>query len=168
MVCETTDISNKEQVVLCFRWVSDDIIAHEDFVGFYGIENTEAQTLINMILDVLTRLNLSIQVLRGQCYGGAGAVSGPRPEVAKKINDLESRAVYTHCHGYSLNLACMNNIKSSRVTQEALDITREITKLVKLSPRRGSIFQRLKDELAPQDPGIRVLCPSDGQLRWKL
>ena len=105
-----------------------------------------------MILDVLTRLNLSIKKLRGQCYGGASAVSGSRPEVAKKISDLESRAVYRHCHGYSLNLACMNNIKSSRVTQEALDITREITKLVKLSPRRGSIFQRLKDELAPQDP----------------
>ena len=48
--------------------------------------------------------------------------------------------------------------------QEALDITAEITKLVKLSPRRGTIFQRLKDELAPLDPGIRVLCPT----RWTV
>ena len=38
MVCETTDISNKEQAVLCFRWVSDDTIAHEDFVGFMGLK----------------------------------------------------------------------------------------------------------------------------------
>ena len=52
MVDETTDISNKEQAVLCFRWVSDDLIAHEEFVGLYGIENTEAQTLVNIILDV--------------------------------------------------------------------------------------------------------------------
>ena len=71
MVDETTDVSNKEQAVLCFRWVSDDLIAHEDFVGLYGIENTEAKTLVNMILDVLTRLNLSIKKLRGQCYDGA-------------------------------------------------------------------------------------------------
>ena len=164
MVDETTDVSNKEQAVLCFRWVSDDLIAHEDFVGLYGIENTEAKTLVNMILDVLTRLNLSIKKLRGQCYDGASAISGPRSGVAKQIRDLESRAVYTHCYGHSLNLACMDTIKSSKVMQEALDITAEITKLVKLSPRRGTIFQRLKDELAPLDPGIRVLCPT----RWTV
>ena len=46
--------------------------------------------------------------------------------------------------------------------QEALDITGEITKLVKLSPRRGFVFQRLNDEIAPKDAGIRVLCP----IRW--
>ena len=164
MVDKTTDVSNKEQAVLCFRWVSDDLIAHEDFVGLYGIENTEAKTLVNMILDVLTRLNLSIKKLRGQCYDGASAMSGPRSGVAKQIRDLESRAVYTHCYGHSLNLACMDTIKSSKVMQEALDITAEITKLVKLSPRRGTIFQRLKDELAPLDPGIRVLCPT----RWTV
>ena len=164
MVDETTDVSNKEQAVLCFRWVSDDLIAHEDFVGLYGIENTEAKTLVNMILDVLTRLNLSIKKLRGQCYDGASAMSGPCSGVAKQIRDLESRAVYTHCYGHSLNLACMDTIKSSKVMQEALDITAEITKLVKLSPRRGTIFQRLKDELAPLDPGIRVLCPT----RWTV
>ena len=164
MVDETTDVSNKEQAVLCFRWVSDDLIAHEDFVGLYGIENTEAKTLVNMILDVLTRLNLSIKKLRGQCYDGASAMSGPRSGVAKQIRDLESRAVYTHCYGHSLNLASMDTIKSSKVMQEALDIIAEITKLVKLSPRRGTIFQRLKDELAPLDPGIRVLCPT----RWTV
>ena len=127
MVDQTTDISNKEQAVLCFRWVSDDLIAHEEFVGLYGIENTEAQTLVNIILDVLTRLNLSIKKLRGQCYDGASSISGPRSGVAKKISDLESRAVYTHCYGHSLNLACMDTIKSSKVMQEALDITGEIT-----------------------------------------
>ena len=164
MVDETTDISNKEQAVLCFRWVYDDLIAHEEFVGLYGIENTEAQTLVNIILDALTGLNLSIKKLRGQCYDGASSMSGPRSGVGKKISDLESRAVYTHCYGHSLNLACMDTIKSSKIMQEALDITGEITKLVKLSPRRGSVFQRLKDEIAPQDAGIRVLCPT----RWTV
>ena len=164
MVNQTTDISNKEQAVLCFRWVSDGLIAHEDFVGLYGTENTEAQTLVKMILNVLTQLNLSIKKLRGQCYDGASTMSGPHSGVAKKISDLESRAVYTHCHGHSLNLACMYTTKSSKGMQEALDITGEITKLVELSPKRGSIFQRLKDELAPQDPGIRVLFPT----RWTV
>ena len=157
IVDETAGILNKEQAVLCFRWISDDLIAHEEFVGLYGIENTEAQ---HNNTRCLTLLNLSIQKLRGQCYDGASSMSGPRSGVAKKISDLESRAVYTHCYGHSLNLACMDTIKSSKNMQEALDITEEISKLVKLSPRRGSVFQRLKDEIAPQDAGIRVMCPT--------
>ena len=155
MVDETTDISYKEQTVLCFCWVSDDLIAHEEFVGLYGIENTEAQTLVSKILDVFTQLNLSIKKLSGQWYDGATSMSGPRSRAAKKISDLKSRAVYTHCYGHSLNLAFIDTIN---------DITGEITKLVKLSPRRSSVFQHLKDEIAPQDAGIRVLCPT----RWTV
>ena len=32
-------------------------------------------------------------------------MSGPRSGVAKKISDLESRAVYTHCYGHSLKFS---------------------------------------------------------------
>ena len=39
MVDQTTDISNKEQAVRCFRWVSGDLIVHEEFFGLYGIVN---------------------------------------------------------------------------------------------------------------------------------
>ena len=90
------------------------------------------------------------------CHKDSMVVTG----VAKKMSDLESRAVYRHCYGHSLNITCMGTVMSSKVMQEALYVTREITKLVQLSPRRGSIFQRLKNELAPQDPGINVLCPT--------
>ena len=33
MVNETTDVSNKEKVVLCYSWVDGNLEAHEDFVG---------------------------------------------------------------------------------------------------------------------------------------
>ena len=33
MVDETTAVSNKEQVVICFRWVDKKLEAHEEFVG---------------------------------------------------------------------------------------------------------------------------------------
>ena len=57
---ETTDESNKEQVVICFRWVDDELDVHEDFIGLYETES--------IIHDVLNRLNISITKLRGQCY----------------------------------------------------------------------------------------------------
>ena len=46
MVDETTDTSNKEQVVLCFRWVNGNLETHEDFVGLYEIESTEASVIV--------------------------------------------------------------------------------------------------------------------------
>ena len=42
--------------------------------------------------------------------------------------------------------------------KDALDVTHEISKLIKKSPRREGIFQKLKQDLTPDSPGVRVLC----------
>ena len=47
MADETSDASDKEQIVLCFRWVSDDLTVHEDFIGFYQTDTIEANPLVN-------------------------------------------------------------------------------------------------------------------------
>ena len=40
IVCdECTNISNKEQLSFCVRWVDNNLNAHEDFVGYYQIPN---------------------------------------------------------------------------------------------------------------------------------
>ncbi|XP_045210891.2 uncharacterized protein LOC123562315 [Mercenaria mercenaria] len=39
-----------------------------------------------------------------------------------------------------------------------------MSKLVKFSPKRDSLFERLKQELAPETPGFRTLCPT----RWTV
>ena len=48
--------------------------------------------------------------------------------------------------------------------KSALATTHEVTKLIKYSPHRDSLFQKLKSELTPDTPGIRVLCPT----RWTV
>ena len=45
-----------------------------------------------------------------------------------------------------------------------MDTTYEITKLIKLSPRRNAIFARAKESLAIDTCGIRSLCPT----RWTV
>ena len=35
IVDEITDVSNREQVVLVFRWVTDNLAVHEEFFGLY-------------------------------------------------------------------------------------------------------------------------------------
>ena len=67
-------------------------------------------------------------------------------------------------------LAANDALKSNKLLKDAIDMTREITKLIKYSPRREAIFQSLKEknhrmtthqELQnDKSPGIRVLCPT--------
>lgn len=161
---EATDCSNKEQVVIVLRWVDENLAVHEDFIGLYTVDSIESKMLLSIIEDTLMRLNLSTRKIRGQCYDGASNMSGIRSGLAKLIRDKEPKAVYTHCYGHSLSLASMDAIKGSSIMKRALDCTQEIIKLIKFSPRRDSLFQKIKSELAPESPGIRVLCPT----RWTV
>ena len=166
MVDETTDAANIEQVVICLRWVSETLAVHEDFIGLYEVASTGAQTIYFTIKDILLRLNLPFSKVRGQCYDGAATMTGCKFGVATRMNADEPRAIFTHCYGHSLNLVCCDTIKQSKLMQDALDTTHEITKLIKKSPGREATFKSLRCETAPEIdvPGIRLLCPT----RWTV
>ena len=82
----------------------------------------------------------------------------------KQIEEEEPKAIYTYCYGHAFNLAAGDSTKACTTLKNALDITLEITKLVKLSPRRDAIFLRLKEQLQCSAPGIHILCPT----RWTV
>ena len=50
---EHTDISNKEQLTICIRWVDKEVEAHEDFLGFYNVPDIGAETIVLAIKDVI-------------------------------------------------------------------------------------------------------------------
>lgn len=87
-------------------------------------------------------------------------MTGARSGVATRMLAEEPRAVFTHCYGHSLNLACSDTIKKSKLMKSALDTTHEITKPIKKLPARDAIFRSLKNEFGSDCPGIRVLCPT--------
>ena len=62
MVDEMTDVSNKQQVVFCLRWVDKSLEAHEEFVGLYQVESTQATLLLHVMHDILTKLNLCVVI----------------------------------------------------------------------------------------------------------
>lgn len=77
---------------------------------------------------MLSKIPLNIGLSR-QCYDGASNMSGCRSGIAKQITDLESRALYTHCYGHSLNLAVGDTVKRIKVLRDVMDITYEISGL---------------------------------------
>lgn len=164
MADEATDQSNRQQVVIVLRHVDCDLNVHEEFIGLYMVPTIDSATLTNVIQDTLLRMNLSINNCRGQCYDGASNMSGAKSGVATNITKKEERAVYTHCYGHALNLAVSDSVKGSKVMRDALDTVFEISKLIKYSPKRDSQFEVLKNEINPETPGFRVLCPT----RWTV
>ncbi|XP_052253227.1 zinc finger MYM-type protein 1-like [Dreissena polymorpha] len=164
MADETTDKSNREQVVVVFRHVDEDLNVHEDFVGFHQVNSIDATTLTSVIEDTLLRMNLSLSQCRGQCYDGASNMTGAKRGVATNILAKEERAVFTHCYGHALNLAVGDCVRQCKLLRDTMDTVHEVSKLIKYSPKRDSTLQTLKEEMSPDTPGFRVLCPT----RWTV
>lgn len=89
MIDETTDVSNQEQVTIVMRRVDEDLEVYEGFLGLYQVASISVDSLTAVIKDIMTRLNLSMIKLHGQCYDGCNTMSGARSGVAKRITDEE-------------------------------------------------------------------------------
>ena len=62
MCDEGTDCSNLEHLSFNTRIVDDELEVHEDFLGFYEIENIKSDTFVSAIKDVLLRFNVSLDL----------------------------------------------------------------------------------------------------------
>ena len=107
MMDETTDVSNCEQVVVYLQWVSEDFEVNEEFMGLYSIK---AEILFSAIKDILLRFN-ALSNIRRQCYDAASAMAGYKSGVATRLLQEQPKALYSHCYGHALNLACGDTIK---------------------------------------------------------
>ena len=166
MVDETSDVSNKEQLVFCVRWVDCNLVAREEFIGLHSLDVTDAKTIAGVIKDILIRMNVSLSRCRGQCYDGCSTMKGEKKGVAKRIKDIEKKALFTHCYTHSLNLAVGDAIKFSNIIKEALDTTHEITKLIKKSPKRDAKLESLKTEMEVADETDQ--SPVETVTRWTV
>ena len=85
MVDEATDKSNKEQLTLVVRWVSDDFVVSEDFLGLNTLSAIDAQSIVDVMKDAFLRFQIPLAKLRGQCYDGCSTMTGAKAGVAAKI-----------------------------------------------------------------------------------
>ena len=65
IIDEATDLSNTEQVVLVFRYVKEDLIEVEEFIGLYQTDAIDSQSLVRIIRDSLLRMNLKYSIAVG-------------------------------------------------------------------------------------------------------
>ena len=164
MVDESTDVWNKEQLAFCIRWVDDELVVHEAFIGMHPMQGTGADQIVFIIKDILLRMNLRLEDARGQCYDGAAAMAGAKIGVAAQIKAINGKCLYTHCYGHALNLAVGDSIKSVECLKRVFEIVREICKLIKKSPKRNTKLDDMRRQSKNDSKGIHALCPT----RWTV
>ena len=137
-------------------------------MGLYYLSSIDAESIVDVMKDVmkdaLVRFQIPMAKLRGQCYDGCSTMAGARAGVAKKVEELEPRAVFMHCYGHALNLSVGVTIKQSFAMRDCLDTCYELVKLIKFSPKREAMLRDLKEESEIDAPSIRTLCPT----RWTV
>ena len=96
----------------------------------------------------------------GQCYDGAGAMKGRRAGLKTLVQQENPLALYVHCYAHCLQLAVQDLTKSLPLIQSALNITSEIAKLIKSSPKRKSMLNTLTSSIEGPSVRMRTLCPT--------
>ena len=83
-------------------------------------------------------MNLRLENCRGQCYDGASNMKGSNSGVETLLLKDEPRAIYTHCYGHALYLACslLSMLCSVNIVKNTLDNTYKLSKLLKYSAKK--------------------------------
>ena len=142
---------------MCLRYVDETFTPQELFIGFYSTETTTADALYKLILDTMLRLNLPIEMLRGQCYDGASNMSGRYNGVQKLIKQRQPKAVYIHCAAHRMNLATL--AAATTELRNALNEASSAIEFIRASPKRLAVFGHQQDH---DTAGLR----SFSRTRW--
>ena len=102
-------------------------------------------TVVNAIVDILLRFNLSLHHCRGKTYDGASNMMRKKFGVATKLLIEQPKALATDCQVHSLSLAVKDLTACCKMLCDAMSTSKEIYVLVKYSPKREIILGRMQE-----------------------
>ena len=101
----TIDVANLDQVSFSVRYVDSDFQIQERFFKFTDIVSSKSEDLIATLQDMLTELDLDIQMIRSQANDRAANMSGKLSGLQTRVKEVNDLAYYVHCCAHRLNLA---------------------------------------------------------------
>lgn len=159
---ETTDVSNKEQLTLCARYLNGKYQICEKFLQFVEITSTTGASIAASILETLEKLKINCRYICGQGYDGAAAMSGNSKGVQTLISDKFPAAIYVYCASHNLNL-CLSSASEVTEIRNCLGII-ERAYVFFNTPKREHALHLQIDSLCPgtNRHSLKKLCPT----RW--
>ena len=161
----TQDITSKEQLSICIRYVDSELQVIEDFVGLYQIAETTGHAIAETVEDALLRLGLDASLLRGQTYDGGANMAGTLNGCQAVLRRKYPLALHFHCAAHCVHLVAERASESDVLVRDCLQWVHELGKLYKRSTKFNSIFQAVvseTDDSSSPSAHIKPLCPT----RW--
>ncbi|CAH1993310.1 unnamed protein product [Acanthoscelides obtectus] len=161
---ETQDISRREQLALCLRYVhcsSGKSVIREDFLEFIHVEDVSAQALATTIISHLLSYNLDMDKWIGQGYDGAAVMSGRLRGVRTIISEQYPKAQFVHCVAHVLNLVLAHSCEIPMI-RNCIGTIKSVINFFRQSPLRDGLLKKIADQINSSHSTLISLC----ETRW--
>jgi hypothetical protein len=162
MADESTDVSSKEEMSICGRWVKDGK-AMEHFLGILRAHEVDEQSLTQLyLLDFLQDKGLDVKKVRGLGFDGANTMSGAKSGLQLRVRFHTPSALYVHCRCHQLQLASVHAAGDHNEVKRMFGTLLTMWKMFHYSPKKAEKLAEIQAAL--DSPELKVLKPSD--TRW--
>ena len=152
LVDQATDVSVIEQLISFIQFANPESGAPE--VHFLSIQNVlekstsaNADTLVKLITEELTRDDLDLNKLSSLASDGASVMTGSHHGVAAKLRELVPTLINIHCICHRFALACNDANNSLRVISQVKTVLRQLWSFFENSAARSSVYIQTASEI---------------------
>lgn len=165
---ESRDISNQEQLSICLRYVTSDLIIKEEFVGFNHLKTgLTAVDIFQSIIMKVSELRLDNCAFVAQCYDGASVMSGCNNGVQNLFREKHPHAVYTHCYAHKLNLVLLESTKNNAEARNFFSLLETLYVFISNSTPIHEKFVALQKAKQLQVRELKKLCDTRWACRYQ-
>ncbi|XP_072147817.1 uncharacterized protein [Setaria viridis] len=174
---ESSDISHKEQLALCLRYVDKLGRPCEHFIGVVHVDDTTSLSLKEAIEGLLVSHGLTMTQIRGQGYDGASNMKGDIKGLKTLIMQESPCAYYIHCFAHQLQLVLVAVAKRNTDCKSFFDQVSILLNIIGVSCKRHGMLRtaRLENikkalECGELESGSglnqEMSLPRPGETRW--
>ena len=91
-------------MIVCIRWVDEDLSIHEDPLKLIHLPKTNAETATSAVKDYLNRFSLPLSQCSGQACNGTSSMSRHLNGLAARITKDIPTVIFVHCFACCTNL----------------------------------------------------------------
>ncbi|XP_042035304.1 zinc finger MYM-type protein 1-like [Salvia splendens] len=148
---ESNDVSQKEQLSLCLRYVQRKTgLVVERFIGLDHVGDTTALSLRSAIISLFMEHSLSPSKIRGQGYDGASNMKGEIHGLKTLIMEDTPSAYYIHCFAHQLQLTLVAIAKKNDECAWLFDTVAMLLNVVGVSCKRRELIHEIQAQKLAQ------------------